>query len=344
MSLRERFDRHLVSLRIPAGPAVVAVSGGPDSLALLDLLACSPAARDAVLHVAHADHGIHPESAAVAERVRASAARYGLPFHVARLALGADATETAARVARYTWLAAPPRGLAAPGAPRGPAPGAPDPAARVARYTWLDALARELGAQAIFTGHHADDQIETILMRLLRGSGPAGLAGMAGRRGRILRPLLPFRRDELAGHLQEQGIVPWADPANRDPRHLRSWLRTELLPALRRRLPEVERRILLVGRQAAADRAAWDTLLEGLPSLDLRLEPTGVSVAAPPLSGYDSVVLRALLGAHGRRAGCLVGPARAARLARLLAGNRSGAVAELGAGCSDRKSPRLNYS
>ena len=301
MSLRERFDRHLVSLRIPAGPAVVAVSGGPDSLALLDLLACSPAARDAVLHVAHADHGIHPESAAVAERVRASAARYGLPFHVARLALGADATETAARVARYTWL---------------------------------DALARELGAQAIFTGHHADDQIETILMRLLRGSGPAGLAGMAGRRGRILRPLLPFRRDELAGHLQEQGIVPWADPANRDPRHLRSWLRTELLPALRRRLPEVERRILLVGRQAAADRAAWDTLLEGLPSLDLRLEPTGVSVAAPPLSGYDSVVLRALLGALGRRAGCLVGPARAARLARLLAGNRSGAVAELGAGCS----------
>ena len=300
MTLRERFDRHLRSLGLSPGPAVVAVSGGSDSLALLDLLAGAPAGRGLALHVAHADHGIHPESAGVADTVRAAAARYPMPFHLERLGLGAGATETAARSARYGWL-----------------------------YR----LADELGADIVFTGHHQDDQIETILMRLLRGSGPAGLAGIAARRGRLVRPLLPFRRQELAEHLQQEGVSWWEDPANRDARHLRSWIRTVLLPAVRERVPGVERRILALGRQAAAERAAWETLLGSLPGLDARVERNGVSVAAPSLRGYDSGVLGALLGALGRRAGCLVGPTRAARIQRLLAGNRSGAVAELGAGC-----------
>ena len=301
MSLRERFDRHLAELALRPGPAIVAVSGGPDSAALLELLARAPAARGLALHVAHADHGIHPDSAAVAEAVRAEAVRYGLPFHVERLGLGPGTTETAARSARYEWLFR---------------------------------LARRIGAGLIFTGHHEDDQVETILMRVLKGSGPAGLAGIAPRRGKLIRPLLPFRRDELAALVQSEGLASWEDPANRDPRHLRSWIRTALLPALREGVPDVERRILSLGREAAANRAAWDQLVEGLPGLDLHAEPDGVSVAASPLRGYDSGVLRALLGALGRRAGCLIGPARASRIERLLAGNRSGAVAELGAGCA----------
>jgi tRNA(Ile)-lysidine synthase len=89
-----------------------------------------------------------------------------------------------------------------------------------------------------------------------------------------------------------------------------------------------------MGRQAAADRAAWDALLDRVAGLDLVREAGGVSVAATPLKGYDSVVLRACLGALGRRAGIQVGPARAARIERLLMGGRSGAVAELGAGCA----------
>jgi tRNA(Ile)-lysidine synthase len=299
MTLRERFDRRLAALAPPPGAALIAVSGGPDSLVLLDLLAGSPAAGQLSLHVAHADHGIHPDSGTVAEQVRAAAGRYRIPVHVGRLALGATASETTARTARYRWL---------------------------------NQLATELAAESIFTAHHQDDQVETILMRLLRGSGPAGLAGIPARRGRVLRPLLPFRREELAEHLHEIGLTAWQDPANRDPRHHRSWLRTELLPMLRRRMPEVDRRILLVGRQAAAHRAVMDAMLEGGFDLDLRVEEGGVSVAAPPLSGYDSGVVRALLGALGRRAGCLVGPTRAARIERLLSRDRSGAVAELGSG------------
>ena len=301
MTLPERFDRHLASLDLPRGVVLVAVSGGPDSVALLDLLARSPAAAGLVLHVAHVDHGIHPESAAVAESVAAIAKGFGYPAHITRLSLGANASETRAREARYAWLFQ---------------------------------LATEVGARLVLTGHHQDDQVETILMRALKGSGPAGLAGILARRGKLVRPLLPFRREELAEHLHGVGVESWTDPANSNPRHHRSWIRNSLLPMLREQTPDVDQRLLGLGRQAAADREAWEALLDRVAGLDLMREANGVSVAATPLKGYDSVVLRALLGALGRRAGVQVGPARAARIERLLVAGRSGAVAELGAGCA----------
>jgi len=183
----------------------------------------------------------------------------------------------------------------------------------------------------LFTAHHQDDQIETVLMRVLKGSGPAGLAGMASRRGPLVRPLLGVPRAELLAHARDAGLDPWDDPANRDPRHLRSWIRGSLLPLLRERIPDVDRRILLLARQAARDRAAWDAWISALPALDFRRETAAVSVAAAPLNGYDSGVLRALLAALGRRLGLVIGPKGAARIERLLAKGRSGAVAELGA-------------
>lgn len=299
MSLEARFDRHLAGLALPPGPALVAVSGGADSLALLALLVRSPAAGELTLLVAHVDHGIHPDSAAVSRAVERVAEEYALPFHVTRLGLAPDTTETAARAARYDWLLA---------------------------------LAERIGAPLVFTGHHRDDQVETILMRALKGSGPAGLAGIPVRRDRLVRPLLPFGREELTGYLRALGRTWWEDPANADLRHERSWLRTTVLPLLRGRMPDVDRRLLVLGRQAAADRAGWDAVLAQIPGLELQTGTDGVSVAATPLRGYDSAILRALLGALGRRAGCVVGMARAARIERLLARGRSGAVAELGAG------------
>lgn len=298
MTLEARFDRHLARLALPAGPGLVAVSGGADSLALLALLVRSPAAAELALQVAHADHGLHPDSAAVAEAVEAAAREYGLPFLSTRLALPQGTSETAARAARYAWL--------------------------LSEADRRDAL--------LFTAHHRDDQIETILMRVLKGSGPAGLAGIPPRRDRLVRPLLRFRHEELADYLRGLGRTWWEDPANAELRHERSWLRAEILPLLRRRVPALDQRLLSLGRQAAADRAGWDALLVQTPGLDIQWAADGVSVAATPLRGYDSAILRALLGALGRRAGCLIGPARAARIERLLARGRSGAVAELGAG------------
>src|SRR5690242_17324091 len=104
MSLLDRFQSHLATLPLAGTRALVAVSGGPDSVALLDLLTRTSDAHQLDLVVAHADHGIHPESARVAEQVRALAKAYGLRFETTQLELGASAGETLARARRYAWL------------------------------------------------------------------------------------------------------------------------------------------------------------------------------------------------------------------------------------------------
>lgn len=297
MALITAFRRHLASLDLAPGPALVAVSGGPDSTALLDLMAQTRDVHHLDLVVGHVDHGIHRDSAALAEQVRALALRYGLPVHVGRLRLGPDASETRARAGRYQWL---------------------------------EALRAGLGADVILTAHHADDQVETVLMRVLKGSGPAGLSGMAAARGHLVRPLLPFHHADLIRHLEHAGLEAWLDPANTERRHLRSWIRTELLPALRGRLPEVDTSLLRVSRQAHRDRAAWDALLDVLPELDLRLESEGISVAASSLAGYDSALAQAVILAAARRAGCQLGPSRVGRVLGLLASASSGSRVPLG--------------
>ena len=298
MTLRDGFRAHLDSLGLPGGPGLVAVSGGLDSIVLLDLLHHTLAgARELI--VAHADHGIHPDSAAVAAKVAALARALGLRCEIGRLGLGADTGETAARQARYAWLSL---------------------------------VREELGATVVFTAHHADDQAETILMRALEGSGPAGLSGMRAVSGALVRPLLPFRRAELARYARERGLEVWMDPANSDPRHLRSWIRCDLLPAIRRRLPRVEERLRRLGAEAARDRVAWDQLLDLLPELELRAERGGISVAASPLAAYDSALSETIIIAVARRSGLALGSARAARIRQLVVSGGSGREIPLGAG------------
>jgi tRNA(Ile)-lysidine synthase len=297
MSLIELFRGQLAALSLPPGQALVAVSGGPDSVALLDLLVRSRDAHGLDLVVAHVDHGIHPESPLVAEQVRALAESYDLPVHIGQLALG---------------------------------PGAGETEARIERYAWLEALRSRLGAGVIFTAHHADDQVETVLMRVLRGSGPAGLAGMATVRGEVVRPLLSVPRAELLRHLEETGLQAWHDPANADHRHFRSWLRDQLLPMLRRRLPDVDAKIQRISSQAGRDRAAWDSALDALPDLDFLAESDGISVAAPSLGGYDSPLAQAVILAAARRAGCPLGPSRVGRVLALVKSGVSGSKVPLG--------------
>src|SRR5204863_9622696 len=145
--LAQRFRRYVVRARLfpHPGATIVAVSGGADSVALLDLLNEVAAEFGLTLVVAHADHGIQPGSGDVGTEVRRLAEQYGLPFELGELHLGLDATETTARRARYAWLAEVRR-------------------RREARY--------------LVTAHHRDDQVETILLRVLRGSGPAGPAAL----------------------------------------------------------------------------------------------------------------------------------------------------------------------
>src|SRR2546430_3483817 len=154
------------------------------------------------------------------------------------------------------------------------------------------------------------------------GSGPAGLAGMPARgRGGLVRPLLPFTRAELAAHVAESGLAFHDDPANRDPRHLRSWVRVELLPRLAARVgSRVRADILRLGRTAATDRRAWDRVLELVPELQLHLAAEGFDVARAALSSYDKALSVALLRAAARRAGLGFG-SRPARGVLALAGD-----------------------
>ena len=299
MPLLDEFRDRMRSLAPRAGPAIVAVSGGPDSAALLDLLVRSTPTHGLELIVAHADHGIDPGSPRIADAVSALATAHGLPVEIGRLQLGTGASETVARERRYAWLES----------------------VRLAR-----------GANVILTGHHADDQTETIVMRFLRGSGPAGLSGMADRAGPILRPLLPFRRESLARYVHERGLSDWSDPANADPRHLRSWIRGELLPQVVARLPDLSERVGSVAEQARLGREAWDRVLEALPTLDSRRDDDGFSVAAAPLAGYDSALGIAIVAALGRRAGRIIGPRRAHAILALARNGESGRYVPLGGG------------
>lgn len=182
---------------------LLAVSGGPDSTALLHAAATSNA--PVPLHVATVDHGLRAESAAEADGVAALAQRLDLPH--ATLRWSADKPET---------------GLQA--------------AARAARYALLAGHAVRIGADLVLTGHTADDQAETVLMRLVAGSGPAGLGGMRSRRplgpGVTLgRPFLALGKAELVAYCEAHGLPVVHDPSNRDDRFGRVRLR-RLLPVL----------------------------------------------------------------------------------------------------------------
>ncbi|MBI4420972.1 MAG: tRNA lysidine(34) synthetase TilS [Gemmatimonadetes bacterium] len=288
------------------GLALLAVSGGEDSLTLLDVFSVIASDLGLTLAVAHVDHGISPASADVAEQVLALAVRYRVPGHLISLALGPDASETRARQERY----------------------------RALRH-----MQRSLAADYLVTAHQADDQIETVLYRMLRGSAPAGLAGIPPRGpSGLVRPLLPFRRAELSAWLSRPtSLVPrhlvHHDPSNRDERHDRSWLRARVLPLFRERFGDrVERNLLSVQQSAAQDRAAWSALLRTLPGLDFRRLDHGVEVARGPLQTYDKTLSEALLRALAREAGCTVGPRRAARVRVFLAQAGSGHAMELGGG------------
>lgn len=198
-----RFTADLDAL-LPAGDRLgVAVSGGPDSLALLLL---AHAARPGKIEAATIDHGFREASRTEAEQVAAICASLGVPHNI----LAAD------------WAEPPSANVQAE--------------ARAMRYRRLAEWAEERGLTAIATAHHADDQAETLLMRIARGAGVGGLGGARPSRSlteqvSIIRPLLKWRRAELAAVVEAAGLTPVDDPANRDPRHDRSRFRRLLSDA-----------------------------------------------------------------------------------------------------------------
>jgi tRNA(Ile)-lysidine synthase len=178
---------------------VIGVSGGADSVALLHVLLRLAPDLALRLHVLHVDHGLREDSARDGEFVRALGIRLGVPVDVVRVRVAAGSIEAAARAARH---------------------GA------------LEAVAVRVGAARVALGHTADDQAETLIMRLLEGTGVRGLAGIPPVRGRLIRPLIESRHQDAVTTLTAAGL-PWIeDPSNRDVRFFRNRVRHALMPRL----------------------------------------------------------------------------------------------------------------
>ncbi len=255
---------------------VVAWSGGVDSTVLLHLLLRARRLRGARLTVRalHVDHGLQAAAAGFSRFCRATARRWRVPLRVVRAEVRparGDSLEQAARVARRRAFAA----NLAPG-------------------------------ELLLTAQHADDQLETVLLALLRGAGPAGLAGMpavmALGAGRLLRPLLDARRDEISAYARAQQLAWVNDPTNEHTRFDRNYLRAHVLPPLRTRWPMLARTVARSARHCATAVQMQATAA----ARDLALAADGADLQIPVLRRWSAArraaVLRAWIQAAGARA------------------------------------------
>jgi len=275
---------------LPAGALVlVACSGGPDSLALAAAVAFVAPRAGLRAGAVVVDHGLQPGSAVAADDAGIACRHLGLdPVRVVRVAVGGD--------------------------------GGPEAAARGARYAALDAVGAELDAAAVLLGHTLDDQAETVLLGLARGSGARSLAGMPARRGRLRRPLLGLRRADTLAVCAALGLEPWHDPTNgrspgaagvasgrsadpaSDPAPLRSAVRHHVLPVLEDVLgPGVAAALARTADQLREDADTLDALAADLLAA-VRTTPTSAPGASTPPGGLDVSALAGAPDALRRRA------------------------------------------
>ena len=259
-----RFEADLAPLAGSGAMLGIAVSGGPDSLALLLLAA---AARPGRIEAATVDHRLRPESRQEAEFVSQICER----LNVRHATLEVEVQPGASLQAQ----------------------------ARTARYAVLGNWAIERNLNAVATAHHVEDQAETLLMRLARGAGLGGLVGVRQKRPleagiAVIRPLLNWRRAELAPIVAAAGITPIDDPANRDPRHDRSRFRFMLAEA---EWADAERLAASARWLADADEALDWALA---PLLEQRLERTGSALTVDADGLPRELQRRLLLAAFDR--------------------------------------------
>lgn len=281
-----RFRSDLIALTGGIGPYGVAVSGGPDSLALL--LLCAEAFPEQTF-AATVDHGLRPESSGEAAFVALLCQSMGVPHAVLDTTSPLDGN-------LQDW-------------------------ARRERYAALDQWATDRNIPAILTGHHADDQRETIVMRLNRGSGVAGLSGIRERQGRIVRPLLHWRQAELEVLVAYAGLDPIRDRSNTDDRFDRARLRRELNDA-------DWLNPLAASRSASALAEAEDALSwAARNAFDQHTKPTSDGIECDP-SDLPAEIIRRLVLMAVRT----INPAALPRgddIGRLIASLQSGGVATL---------------
>lgn len=269
-------DTILYTIRVywminPGDKVVVAVSGGPDSVALLHVLWSVRDELGITLHVAHLNHSFRGEASDQdAEYVRGLAESLGVPSTIEKVDVP--------QIQRTLRLS-------------------PEEAARLVRYEFLDRVADDVGASKIALGHTADDQVETVLMCILRGTGIDGLRGMPPVRDQIIRPLIEVRRAEIEGYLRENRLQARVDETNLLPTFTRNRIRLELLPMLRRLYnPGVDSAILRLAELARVDVGYLDSLAQD--EYDASLVSFGdgwITLLAAEVAGLFTVMARRVI-------------------------------------------------
>jgi len=253
----------------PQDKVVVAVSGGPDSVCLLDVLFALKDELQISLVVAHFEHGLRPgEDQQETEFVSRLAGSYGLEFYTERASAGLAYGR-----------------------------GSLEERARKERYQFLTKIKEKVKAQKIALGHQLDDQAETVLMRLLRGSGPLGLGAIPPvRDALIIRPLIKVSREEVQDYLRQKGILWMQDSSNLQPVHMRNRIRLELLPMLKMYQPRI---LEVLARTAEIIREDENILVsqaqEWLDQNALRLKQDQISIAIDKLSQLPKALQRRVL-------------------------------------------------
>ncbi|CFX10697.1 Lysidine-tRNA(Ile) synthetase [Syntrophomonas zehnderi OL-4] len=265
----------------PGERVIVAVSGGPDSMALLNILKTLSTQLDIELVAAHVNHDLRPEAQAEAEFVAEQSHSLGIPCHIRKI----NVRELARQ--EKTSL---------------------EDAGRRARYRFFYTLLAEQGAAKIATAHHRDDVAETVLLHLLRGSGIQGLRGIMPQNGELIRPLLAVEKEELIYYLKKNNLNYCWDQSNEDPEFLRNRIRHQLIPLLEQEYnPRIVANLNRLADIAQAENefledetsAYWNRVVE-------KAEPNTIIFSLPlfsqmPLAVRRRLVMRALakLGSPG---------------------------------------------
>jgi len=274
--------------------ALLAVSGGLDSMALLFAASKIPHASQKRIVVGTFDHGTGPSARNAAALVARECSRTGLECVTGRATFAGTREEE--------W--------------------------RHARWEFLQGLAALRGASVV-TAHTRDDQVETVFMRILREAGPRGLAGLYAE-SEVVRPFLDTDRATLERYVRQHGIRYVEDPSNKDRRHLRNRVRLDILPSILRKHPTFADELLTLARRSAEWRRSLDEIL---PAIDATPERDGaLRVSRSSLRGYDADSLRVLWPALAARASVVMDRRGTHRAAEFTMKGATGGAIQLSGG------------